>query len=81
LSATCPLHQVPLIPGECSAVYGLWSPGREYDDARERLFPNSHLQAPQGCFYSADFPKRVPVMFCPQCRAAELEWKPFSETF
>jgi hypothetical protein len=80
-TAVCELHGVTLIPGQGDAVYGLWSPSSEYYDARAQWFPNSKLTLPQGCFYSSDWPKRLPVDFCPACREAELAWKPVSETF
>jgi hypothetical protein len=77
----CELHGTPLMVGQGEAIYGLWTAEPEYREARARLFPHSELQLPQGCFYSSNWPKTLPVFMCPACRKAELEWKPFSETF
>jgi hypothetical protein len=78
---TCELHGTPLVGGQGEAIYGLWTAEREYREARDRLFPHSELRLGQGCFYSPNWPETLPVFMCPACREAELEWKPFSETF
>jgi len=77
----CALHDIPFNTGESEIIYGLWAPSAEYRSASSRLFPNSFLQVPGGCFYSSEFPHKQVVSYCPRCRQVELEWKPFADTF
>ena len=75
----CDLHGLSLIQGEATIIYGIWEPTEEYVSARERLFPRSRLRVPGGCVVGDEDTERT--LGCPACREAELQWKPFSETF
>ncbi|GAA4032024.1 hypothetical protein [Actimicrobium antarcticum] len=82
----CALHQVTLVSEPAEILYGVHAAGRNFEDARTGLFPNSFLTISGGCFYSPDYPKHKQVMCCRSCREVERSWtnlmnRPFSETF
>lgn len=72
----CDVHDEALVPAEAQIVYGIWI-GDDLEETRRRLFPHARSRIDGGCFYGAELPKKQPVMACPACRTAELEWQMF----
>lgn len=77
--AKCSVHDVLLQRDSVRILYG--SPQeprkgyfRDRFKAAQQSFPYSNQSVEGGCAVSPEFPTHKPVIFCPQCRAAENEW-------
>jgi hypothetical protein len=69
----CPVHALPLQEDTVPIVYGLIIPPKSEMNARRDRFPYANSEYLGGCV--ARDPRRARVLFCPECRKAEKEWK------
>ena len=71
----CQLHERELEPGTASVSYGLVRYKPEYRLALNALFQNALTGVLGGCCIDDTSPSEVSVMYCPDCRSAEAEWR------
>jgi hypothetical protein len=69
----CELHQSILQPLKVKIIYGFWLPEFKYQNARERMFPNSKKFITGGC--DIRDAKYMEALVCISCREAEARWE------
>jgi len=73
IDGACPMHGEPLKEGIVLIQYGFPDLPEGYFGARRTHFPFANSRYLGGCDLKKPWIARV--LFCPQCRKAEKEWK------
>ncbi|MDQ3814346.1 MAG: hypothetical protein M3347_10395, partial [Armatimonadota bacterium] len=71
----CHVHGERLKHEWVKVKYGLRYLGKDYVEARQKLFPFSHKTWGGGCVITKHSPKFKKVDYCKKCRSAEWNWK------
>ncbi len=73
IDGKCPLHDKALEEGIVPILYGIPDFTEDYWKAKRNEFPFANSQYLGGCYFQK--PMLARVIYCPQCRKAEKEWK------